>query len=379
MGEAIPVVHDRASAAAYAPLRLPQVLRVPGSSLRAFANPTPRGSFWGWINATFAADPALCELFPSLEYPTSRLDPSDGPWRRLEDDQEGRVAISVTDLPDGRSIAGEVTAIGEGLGGAQPVLIYRQRPGLLEALNLNQGLGHPTRGEHPDTPRAQEVAAQEGLPTSYGQEPNGAAPLMPVDWYRLTPSDVWRVDVSWDDADRLNAVAVNLAGVGGAGVEVWGYLGEAITGSRRELEQHGVRLLDVDWPIVPPSVVIDDLSQDIERLRGQIGDKLTALAEIAWALGSGEDGDFFPARARVTGRFNPFARAGHWLVVDAGEGGPFAGYIDAVTHSIRNDQSGRVISSSTYTLSRVTQGLAPRMGFPLRFSDAGDFVTVDAG
>jgi len=382
MGESIPVVHDRTTAATFAPLRLPQTLRVPGSALQAFSNAAPRGSWWGWMEGTFVGAPSMCELFPSLEYPTAREDITDGPWRGLEDGGEGRLALSYTDLASSggvRSVAGELTALGEALGGAQPVLVYRLRPGILEPLNTQSALGHPLAGESPDVPRAQEVAVGSGLPTSYGQEPIDPRPLVGVKWYDLEPSQVLGVDLLWDDGDRQNAVAVNLAGVGAAGVEMWGYLGQPVFGARAEVEQHGLRLQDVDWPICPPGVRVDDLSNDVERLQGQIGDRLTGLAEIAFALGGAVDRDFFPARATVQAALVPWAKAGHWLRVDAGQGRELTGYIDRVVHSARLDNDGKLSARSVFTLSRVALGLQAQASFPLRFSLVGDFVDVNAG
>lgn len=377
LGEQVPLVHDRQSAAAFAPMRLPQTLRVPGTALQAFASAAARGSWLGWMQATFVGDPAMCELFPSLEYPTERTDPSDGPWRHLEDGAEGRIAISYTDA-GARSWAGELTSLGLGLGGAQPVLVYRLRPGLTEPLTTTSALAHPT-GDAPDVPRAQEVGELGGLPTSYGQEQVGQRPLFGVQWYDLTPERVLDVDLSWDDGDRINGVGVSLSGVGAAGMGLWGALGQPIMGGRSEIENHGLRLLEVDWPICPPGVVASDLSTDQERLQAQIGDRVTALAEMAWACGAAVDRDFFPARVTVQAAFSPYSRAGHWLRVDAGQGRRLVGYVDRVVHSWRADEDGKFSGRSTFTLSRVAFGDSAALAFPLRFSDVGDFVDVVAG
>jgi hypothetical protein len=376
-GTQIPLVFDRQSAAAYAPMRLPQTLRVPGTAIQAFASPSARGSWLGWMQSTFMGDPALCELFPSLEYPTERVDASDGPWRKLEDGGEGRVAIPYTDL-GARSFAGELTALAQGLGGAQPVLIYRLRAGLVEPLTTDSALKHPA-GDAPDVPRAQEVDTVRGLPTSYAQEPIGQRPLFGVRWYDLDPQQVLDVDLSWDDSDRINGVSVNLGAIQPAGVGLWGALGEPLLGGRAEIDNHGLRLLEVDWPVCPPGVVLSELSKDLQRLRAQIGHETTALGEIAWALGAAVDRDFFPARVTVQAALMPYARAGHWLRVDAGQGRKLTGYIDRVIHTTRAEDDGKLFSRSTFTLSRVAFGDGAQMAFPLRFSDVGDFVDVTTG
>jgi hypothetical protein len=376
-GTQIPLVFDRQSAAAYAPMRLPQTLRVPGTSLQAYGSASVRGSWLGWMQSTFVGDPSLCEMFPSLEYPTERVDASDGPWRDPEDGVEGGIAIPYTDL-GARSFAGELTTLAQGLGGAQPVLIYRQRPGLVEPLTTSSALNH-ARGDAPEVPRAQEVGELEWLPTSYAQEPIGQRPLFGVRWYDLDPQQVLDVDLSWDDSDRINGVNVSLSGAGAVGVGLWGALGQPIVGGRSEVENHGLRLLEVDWPICPPGVNVSELSKDQERLRAQIGDKVTALAEIVWALGAGVDRDFFPARVTVQAAFAPYSRAGHWLRVDAGQGRKLTGYIDRVIHSMRAEDDGKLSARSTFTLSRVALGEGAQAPFPLRFSDVGDFVDVTTG
>ena len=352
--EQIPVVWDKETALAHAPQRVLQTARVPGSAVQAFANATPRGSIWSWLQATFAPEASLIEAFPSLEIPTGNPVADGKREISLEDGGDTRQLPATDTIPN-------QTELGAALG-AQPVLMYRMRPTHIlpltrkvlreawEERKARSASVWPERYEIIIKAMTEYVANKTGLRTTYGLDP-----IEPANPYQSAPQvflqdEVHDWNIAWDDVDRVNGVNVRLPyEPDGGQVETYGLWAEPFL-SFADAVKHGLRLVDIDWPFKLPGN------------EAGLRDRGTAFTDLAYHMLACEDPQFFGTVTAKT-EINPWVRPGNWTLLEAPKElrlstdytAAVVGYVESVTNTIqvRNPEKGIVEGSTSLRLSRA--------------------------
>ena len=219
-GNQIPIVYDEATAQRYAPMRAGSCEPVVGYELQHVVTP-PGSTLLSILKGLFAADPRVVEIFPSVEYWSDAV-PTEG-----------------------------VTALGTALG-ASPVLIYRMRPWLLQAItaeNVSKSVGIPMTGQ---------TACEQ---VNMAQSPSSTDPgVMPLDWYNVPAHHVLDCRWSWYEEDRVNKVYAGTFATG-ADPATEGVLNHSLVRDTEEIRRHGLRKTDVKWPFMSAEIIDSTSSQ----------------------------------------------------------------------------------------------------------------------
>ena len=213
-GNQIPIVYDEATAQRYAPMRAGSCEPVVGYELQHVVTP-PGSTLLSILKGLFVADLRVVEIFPSVEYWSDAV-PTEG-----------------------------VTALGTALG-ASPVLIYRMRPWLLQAItaeNVSKSVGIPMTGQ---------TACEQ---VNMAQSPSSTDPgVMPLDWYNVPAHHVLDCRWSWYEEDRVNKVYAGTFATG-ADPATEGVLNHSLVRDTEEIRRHGLRTTDVKWPFMSAEII----------------------------------------------------------------------------------------------------------------------------
>ncbi len=348
MGDAIPLVHDRESAARVAPMRSGTTLRVPGRSLTDMMRALPRARVWQWLMMSFAGDERIVEVFPSLEHASALPNPQPD---MLEEDGTG---FSIFGPPHLRP---EMLGAGRTLG-AQPVLVYRLRPWLVVALDSALVASVGATG----MPLVEQVALESGELTTFGQEPVNAEAIGAPDgvWYDFRANDIVRLSIAWSEDAHVNAARFRIPSMTSSGIDMTGIVEEPAVNAH-DVERHGLRMEEIDWPFwpLPPS----QLADEGEQVGGALSSRLAALAELSFALLASNDDHHF-ARLEIEARFRPHLQAGHWigaeldedlLPLDSKRKPAASGYMTRVSHEVLvNPRDGTVSARTTLHCERAS-------------------------
>jgi hypothetical protein len=373
LGDEIPVVWDRETCATWAPLRLPQQERVPGIAISALASVLPRGSVLQWVQGSFAVEPRLIELFPTLDFPSYR-DPVGG-------------VLAEDSAFDVRAAAARVlspSALGRALGGAQPVLLYRWRPFSLAPINSSTAAAVRARkgGGPVGVPAAERLAALTGASTTYGQDPVGLEDCARTQWGTFAADEIHALTVSWQDQDRVNGVYVKTP-VAPGGDLFHGAVGEPVLDAL-DVRRHGLRMIDLEFPFLTPDQYIADTGGPSYQ------EIATALVDRGFHIAACSDTVFY-GRAEVSTAYRPWLRQGVWVDLELPAADLYTesvglevrdrhsprpstngatGYARQVVHRVQVDQTTGKITAlgTTITLERLAlfgPGQYP-FPFPLR-------------
>lgn len=332
MGDQIPLVFDDISTSIYAPARAGQHLDVVGFAMNSAGSAIPHGTLWDLFTSSFGADPNIVELFPSLEEMPSTAINTKGIFKSL---------------------------------GVQPVLIYRLKPFLLEPIS---------RSTSQRVNPAAQITNAEAL--GLFQKPIKRESGINPGTYVFSAADILRWSVAWSDDDRINATYVQTAVQPKTAIGMHGIFGTPQLWDD-DIQQHGLRMYDADWPFFPTSTS--------ESKHANLIRQLEALNEFAWIVVS--SGQEF-ASGEVTTHYRPRLRAGNWAVLhfpppegDRHEGTvgdldrwpfqTFHVYIESVSHSVDVDPVSGVVRRRTHF--SYVRGSADVVGEPLRPVVGRDF------
>jgi hypothetical protein len=273
---ALPVIHSQARAQQYAPERAPLFRSVFGRAINA-AQVRPTGAPWSILSSFFDVDPSLIELYPSLE-------PA--------------------------SVSGEVSDFL----GCTPVIIYRLKPFIFEALS--------SQGVDPNAPAQQEHAAR----------------LARI----ITADEIIRLGVSANAQDRVNSVYVDTPFNESRGVEAFGLVGTP-TLDREDIERAGLRMYRGQWPFFP---------QGRASKAGSLNREVQYTIEIVDRLTRGAH-RYLQGTANTAQRLD--IRAGQWVKFETpahDETRYFCAYVETISHSTRALSGGVITRRSTLSLTR---------------------------
>lgn len=299
IGEQIPVIWNADMCDKFIPTRSHQQLDIHGYAINAFGSSRgPNGSLLQLFRGAFGADQNLTEFFPTIDYP----------WRRQEADK-----------------APYQTAVGRALN-AQPVLMYRMRPWLLEPINKKsreaQMAQRNKSGEQegfeymkaPSTASERRKvnlfqkatpyhAGQSGDVTFTEEEADDNVPLSGLEAEILgmthTPDDIYAFDYMHKDSDRINGIYVQTPMQPNTTMQMHGGFGQPML-NLHDARKNGLRMYDIDWPMFPATA-----SGSAELLKH----KLNAVVEVG--------GEFFAqGEAFASGtaelRYKPWLTPGTW-------------------------------------------------------------------
>jgi hypothetical protein len=324
LGQQVPVVFDQDSADASTPMRKLQHKDVPGYAINAFGSVLPQSTIWQWLESTFGADPSLVELFPSLEFP-SFLAPKGS---------EGNGADNAEPV---------YTQVGKALG-AQPVLIYRLRPVLLEGITQAAVSRAVQAATH-------NPAAQVAVPASQQigtfQVPISEEPGVPVDWYDFPADEIRGLPlIEWSDDDRCNMVYSDTPIQPKTQIALHGILGTPIVDAD-DVARHGLRIYEAAWPFLPATIPDDEPAG-----RETLSRRLDSLIEYTWVAAA--KGETY-ARGQFSSVYKPWVKAGMYGTAEIRQGQKpkiLTFYIDSVTHSVHVDAEGAIDRISEVHYSR---------------------------
>lgn len=289
-----------------APLRT--MTRVPLADTAALAYVLPQGTALDMITAIYQREPRLIELFPSMEAPTN--DP-----------------------------------MKPGYADARPTIIHRIAPlitGPLSKMVVETG----------DAPNV-------SIPTTYDKPTWSLA-----NGLTLKANEGFAMSPTRSEAARVNVVTVNWSVAGGSEARWLTPAGLPIA-DRADIDQHGARLLELNWDLGAgirraPARSFNDLNARLNGARGggSISDRLASIQNseqnafrtlrtvglLGWHFyGLGHvfeagtiEGDYLGLRAR----------AGEPLSFDYGGKRPFTAYMTGVTHTAEVKDRG-VFSART--------------------------------
>lgn len=344
------VVHDEATAAKYAPMRSGTVEAVMGGmqlpSVGALQPNHP--SLLNFFLTTFYANHEAVEFFSSLEYPA-------------------------------KNVEADLNSLGVALGGAQPVIVYRLKPWIMEAINSDAVMR---------TSEAKDKAAAAAKLTmdrvGIGKRASRTAGAHGVQWFDWARDEVVSVQMGWNDSNRVNLTFGNWCGAALDDPAHYGLTGTPIVPDTTTIKRHGLRSYAMRWPFFQKGG-----ESDVGKAAGVVADAATAAAiaaaatgfpgasaaastvaqvakavqkitmpdyhnsiiELAWMMSG--DGQRW-CSGSLGGLYKPQVKPGHWGKVDFHDA-TLTFYIEAVSHSVTVDQSsGHVRKDTTVRFSRGT-------------------------
>ncbi len=354
IGDSVVVVHDRETCAKYAPLRLFQHLQVPGIGTPAAGNPYPQGTTWSFLANLYGAQVPGVELFASLEWPYVGNAPSRKavPSENTGNPIYGRPYSAHHTIGRGYAPGNPVT---RALGGARPVLMYRMKPTLMTPINKEKAeevQRQQTADNDPDhylyttTIPASEIVGENQLPVySY---PN----IQDYSAYVWEASDLYTANWSYSEDERVNMVQISTPYKLKSAFQDHRFSGIPVL-SDDDITKHGLRLLTVEWPFLPPEGTTDANILDVQ----------TAMNEYLWMARA--TSPVFFGRGSVKGVYKPRTKAGHYAkfswsdfnapawAYSVKEVGGFSGYINSVTHQVSVSGTGAVTASTSLQLDRI--------------------------
>ena len=272
-----------------------------------------------------------------------------------------------------------LNVIQKGLGGSQPVLVYRMKPKQFVALNHIEAtkLLRSRVGQHSHLYwrllAKPTISEKAGFNQWVITIPHQSAHEI-THWYDYDASKVKSFQVSYNDGDRVNGVYVKPPEMAKSQMELHGMLGEPMI-QNRDVVKHGLRLHDPDYPFFPTGMA------DQTFLNSNMAVLINVLNEEMFCQYSSNDEQGFFGSGSVEIEYCPWIKAGHWCGgafpeshkvdnpiaysadlekderldrVRSAEPG-WAGYIKEVRHTVRVDtKSGRVAASTRLTLSDVS-------------------------
>lgn len=343
IGEQVTVAYTNALANALCPMRRQQLPFVFGRTnlLNIAGSVFPNQTLLSFFASMFMGDASIIELFLSLEYPTTLAKP-------------------------------KTTGLGEKLGGAQPVLIYRLKPWILEPVTAFNAKKFAYK-EDPDrdvgksavnSPKASGCEkmgiAQERSHTDPGQAD--------IQWFDWNAEDVHSVRFAYDDGERANAAWFKTRPSAESPAQSYGLLGNPIVPNLTHIHRHGFRPAEVRWPFFEnvhsdpaASLKLDSAADAFNPLLPGLGRKEepkpsmidygNAVCELSWVYNG--DGQRF-CSGSFTGRFLPWAKPGHWARVQFADS-TLTCYLEALTHNVSVDaQSGLNEMGTSARFSRGT-------------------------
>ena len=395
-GTSVPVVYNAHLAGNYAPDRAGAVLPVRGQGFLNLPVINPESDLWQWLSATFVPDANIVELFPSLEYP--HLGPGDKkhtPVMSARQVADPSVPVAEKDLflaeegtsppvggaarsareAEGADRFGEstvprrlLTDLGNALGGANPVLMYRLKPYLMHPID-EKTWGRPTMSEKlkvnqiPVDPHHVGVAAQ---------------------WYMVQDSEALSMDVEYSESERVNLTFARPTYMQTGAFRAYTQIGQVVMPQPADFNRYGLRAYEPLWPFIPEGTPVERSQAqawanptaggatpgsmlhvpslaptNAAAAEANLIDDFTAMGELVWSLcGSAERF----AHATLRTRAKPWCRAGHWISGSLGapaNGGPvtyyhWTGYIEAVEHTFEIDKQARLHTGSVFRLARVS-------------------------
>lgn len=381
----IPLVWDRETCATWAPLRLPQQVRVQGGNPVALRSLNPTSSTWALLQETFAGQQELTEFFPTLSFPCLLSRPNFWTYTPVGEEEDTSIPTREGDPPLGVGSTAEMrtrpivtapqrnkmTAVGRALG-SQPVVVYRNKPTLLAGitrfafqsayerafrrqLELDDNEPLPAREQavvnNLQTPFSEQVATATGRGTAYGQDPAYTEDYAFSGWQAFLRSEVHRFSFSVNDADRVNAVYTRPPNQQGTQVSAMGLYSEPVFRAPDVLA-HGLRLKEIDWPFFMSAA-----RRDKEGPSGvSISNTQSAMSEVHFSQLGCVDGQF-SGRVRFESKARPELQVGNWLwgdVLDvAGSEVSFIGYCTQMTHTYTLNGDGVLVGRTSYDLERA--------------------------
>lgn len=339
IGTQIPLVHDADTTQTRAPMRSGQHLDVPGTAINALASTLPSATVWQFLAGTFQADPRLVELFPSLEFPSALKTSSSGKY------------VGTPKYTD----AGNALQ-------AQPVLIYRLKPWLLQPISKDTmvAIGN-------DSFTSQKTASESTgqFQSRIAKEPAARE----CTWYEFPANEIRGLPslVLSDDNDRCNSIAVLPTYLPDS--QSAGMYGSIVTPlvDPDDIESNGLRHEDVTWPFFPTTLTD----------KADFKQALQALTELAWNYIA--HGDRY-AHGAISTIYKPWCKPGNWATFRL---------VDAVTDpkTPGADHGGWILSAYIESVAPwIRRGMTPddvQTGMDIQFSrgtlsqSEGYYVTVN--
>jgi len=416
LGDVVKVVYDRNSCAKYAPVRVLNHKSIPGMGIPSAGSVLPRGSTWSFFESTFFPTPHV-ECFPSLEWPhglageeqaSARQTVHDSPAVAFLYFEEGKKAdpdlyysMSLDEVLQATQISrsskekswlatpwqvdspspfnGDVDhaefQLGNALGGACPVIIYRMRPTMFFPINALTATAYLRAGpEEVDEDYYNQVAAPTASETvGLNQVTQVVSPSPNLGGngaYAFTANEVFDVTWTFSEDDRANMVSVKHPWSVQSEFEDHVFSGVPVLNSW-DVPKYGLRMKTVEWPFFPEAGAHTELG---DEMQATLLDSLNCLHEELWTTLANTDHDQFHGKGTVKTRYKPTIKAGHYATFQWGEqfgdsvGGfasmiadsesdinGFNGYITRVTHSVMsNAVTGAITATTELTLERCS-------------------------
>jgi len=350
LGTLVGIVKDEATAAQWTPMRTAEVAPVMGGmqipNMGALLPNHP--SLLNFFLTTFYANHEAVEFFSTIDYPA-----------------------------DGQTV--KLTPLGKALGGAQPVVIYRLKPWIMEVINSDAVLR---------TSEAKDKAAAASKLTmdrvGIGKTASRTEGAGGVQWFEWARDEVVSTQMGWNDNARVNLTFGNWSAASLDEPSHYGLTGTPIVPDTTTIKRHGLRVYAMRWPFFQKggesgvgkaagavataakaaaiaaaatgsptaAAVASGVANVAETIKNvTLIDYNNAIIEMAWMMAG--DGQRW-CSGSLGGLYKPQVKPGHWGRVNF-QDATLTFYIEAVSHAITVDQSsGHVRKDTTVRFSRGT-------------------------